>query len=170
MLVPGRLEPLCWQEANEETAVRRLARRLTREAPGEVRACYEAGPLGYALQRELGAQQVICEVVAPSLIPIKPGERIKTDWRDARKLARPLAFEQASAQAIFDHYLLTIDHLDERLRQVDAHLEVFGGHEPYRQPVAWLRCFRGIDTVTAVSLVAELHDFRRFRSARAVMA
>ena len=42
--------------------------------------------------------------------------------------------------------------------------------EPYRQPVAWLRCFRGIDTVTAVSLVAELHDFRRFRSARALMA
>jgi transposase len=53
---------------------------------------------------------------------------------------------------------------------VDVHLGVFGGHEPYRQPVAWLRCFRGIDTVTAVSLVAELHDFRRFRSARALMA
>jgi transposase len=238
MLVPGREEPLSWQEANEETAVRRLARRLNREAPGEVRACYEAGPLGYALQRELEAQGVICEVVAPSLIPIKPGERIKTDWRDARKLAellraglltevqapneadealrdlcrgrdsvrqdlmrarhrmskfllrrgyryhdtqrhwgvrhmkwlRPLAFEHAAAQAIFDHYLLTIDHLDERLRQVDAQLEVFGGQEPYRQPVAWLRCFRGIDTVTAVSLVAELHDFRRFRSARSLMA
>jgi transposase len=238
MLVPGREAPLIWQEANEETAVRRLARRLTREAPGEVRSCYEAGPLGYALQRELESQGVVCEVVAPSLIPIKPGERIKTDWRDAVKLAemlragmltevqapdeadealrdlcrgrdtvrqdlmrarhrmskfllrrgyryrdtqrhwgvrhmkwlRPLRFEQASAQAIFDHYLLTIDHLDERLRQVDAHLEVFGGQEPYRQPVAWLRCFRGIDTVTAVSLVAELHDFRRFRSARALMA
>jgi transposase len=83
---------------------------------------------------------------------------------------RPLAFEHAAAQAIFDHYLLTIDHLDERQRQVDAHLEIFGGQEPYRQPVAWLRCFRGIDTVTAVSLVAELHDFRRFRSARALMA
>ena len=90
MLVPGQVEPVCWKEANEETAVRRLARRLTREASGEVRACYEAGPLGYALQRELEAQQVICEVVAPSLIPIKPGERIKTDWRDARKLAELL--------------------------------------------------------------------------------
>jgi transposase len=50
------------------------------------------------------------------------------------------------------------------------HLELFGGQEPYRQSVAWLRCFRGIDTVTAVSLVAELHDFRRFRSPRALMA
>ena len=46
----------------------------------------------------------------------------------------------------------------------------FGGEEPYREPVAWLRCFRGIDTVTAVSLVAELHDFRRFRSPRSLMA
>lgn len=238
MLLPGREEPLSWQEANEEGAVRRLARRLMREAPGEVRACYEAGPLGYTLQRELEAQGVICEVVAPSLIPLKPGERIKTDWRDARKLAellraglltevqapseadealrdlcrgrdsvrqdllrarqrmnkfllrrgyryhdtqrhwgvrhmnwlRPLQFEHAAAQAIFDHYLLTVDHLQERLRQVDVQLEVFGGQEPHRQPVAWLRCFRGIDTVTSVSLVAELHDFRRFRSARALMA
>jgi len=86
------------------------------------------------------------------------------------KWLRPLRFEHAAAQAIFDHYLLTIDHLEERLRQVDAHLGVFGTEEPYRQPVGSLRCFRGIDTVTAVSLVAELHDFRRFRSARALMA
>ena len=238
MFVPGREEPVTWQEANEESAVRRLARRLTREAPGEVRSCYEAGPLGYALQRELEAQGVVCEVVAPSLIPIKPGERIKTDWRDALKLAellragmltevqapkeadealrdlcrgrdsvrqdlmrarhrmsklllrrgyryretqrqwgvrhmawlRPLHFEHAAAQATFDHYLMTIDHLDERLLRMDAHLGEFGSQDPYREPVAWLRCFRGIDTVTAVSLVAELHDFRRFRSARALMA
>jgi hypothetical protein len=45
-----------------------------------------------------------------------------------------------------------------------------GAQEPYRGPVGWLRCFRGIDTVTAVSLVAELHDPRRFHSARALMA
>lgn len=57
-----------------------------------------------------------------------------------------------------------------RERQVDAQLKLFGSQEPYRQPVAWLRCFKGIDTVTAVSLVAELHDFRRFRSARSLMA
>jgi len=238
MLLPGREDALSWQEANEEGAVRRLARKLTREAPGEVRACYEAGPLGDALQRELEAQGVICEVIAPSLIPFKPGERIKTDWRDARKLAellrgglltevqppseqdealrdlcrgrdsvrqdlmrarhrmskfllrrgyryratqrhwgvqhmkwlRPLTFEQSAGQVVFDHYLLTSDHLDERQRQLDAQLERFGGQDPYRQSVAWLRCFRGIDTVTAVSLVAELHDFRRFRSPRSLMA
>jgi len=238
VLLPGREEAVSWQEANDEGAVRRLARKLIREAPGEVRACYEAGPLGYALQRELEAQGVICEVIAPSLIPIKPGERIKTDWRDARKLAellrggfltevhppskedealrdlcrgrdsvrqdlmrarhrmsklllrrgyryrdtkqhwgvrhmkwlRPLHFEQSAGQVVFDHYLLTIDHLDERLRQLDMQLERFGSEQPYCQQVAWLRCFRGVDTVTAVSLVAELHDFRRFRSPRALMA
>lgn len=71
MIVRGREEPLSWQEANEESAVRRPARRLNREAPGEVRACCEAGPLGYALQRELEAQGMICEVVASCLIPIK---------------------------------------------------------------------------------------------------
>src|SRR6266516_5386258 len=53
---------------------------------GEVVFCYEAGPCGYALQRQIEAMGVRCVVVAPSLIPVKPGQRIKTDRRDARKL------------------------------------------------------------------------------------
>ncbi|MCW5816753.1 MAG: transposase [Labilithrix sp.] len=66
-----------------------LVRRLDRDARGrEVRICYEAGTCGYTLQRRLEASgKVVCEVIAPSLIPVKPGERIKTDKRDARKLA-----------------------------------------------------------------------------------
>ena len=56
------------------------------------------------------------------------------------------------------------------MRQLELKLAEFGGQGPYREPVGWLRCFRGIDTVTAVSLVAELHDFRRFRSARELMS
>ena len=52
-----------------------------------MRACYEAGPIGYTLQRQLEAEGVICEVAAPSLIPMRPGSCIKTDSRDARKLA-----------------------------------------------------------------------------------
>jgi transposase len=52
--------------------------------------CYEAGPLGYALKRELEALGLRCVVVAPALIPVKPGDRIKTDRRDARKLAELL--------------------------------------------------------------------------------
>ena len=52
-----------------------------------VHACYEASSCGFGLQRALEAQGVSCEVVAPSSIPRRPGERVKTDRRDARKLA-----------------------------------------------------------------------------------
>ena len=91
MLLPDARQPVEWLVANEPAAIRRLAKKLEREAPGEVRCCYEAGPCGYALQRELeAAGGIVCEVVAPSLIPVKPGERIKTDWRDARKLVELL--------------------------------------------------------------------------------
>ena len=52
--------------------------------------CYEAGPTGYGLYRQLKAAGVHCDVVAPSLVPVKTGRRIKTDRRDAAKLARYL--------------------------------------------------------------------------------
>jgi transposase len=237
-LFPERPAPVEWTEATTPEAIRRLGRKLQREAPGEVRCCYEAGPTGYGLRRMLEAEGVICEVVAPSLTPVKPGARIKTDRRDARKLAElfraglltevhspseadealrdlcrcrddvrvdllrarhrlskfllrrhciyrqtkhhwgtrhwawleELRFADPVSQATFDSYLLAVQQLEERQRQLDAQLEEFGGQAPYREPVAWLRCFKGIDTVTAVCLVAELHDFRRFRSARELMS
>ena len=78
---------MTWQVPNEPNAVRRLVRRLEREAPNGVRCCYEAGPGGYALQRQLTTARVICQVIAPALTPRKPGDRIKTNRRDARKLA-----------------------------------------------------------------------------------
>src|SRR6202165_1975852 len=56
-------------------------------APQSMCAVYEAGPCGYALARELARLSYRCEVVAPSRIPRRPGERIKTDRRDALKLA-----------------------------------------------------------------------------------
>lgn len=237
-LFPGRPEPEEWQEQTTPEAIRRLGRKLRRQAPGEVRCCYEAGPTGYALQRQLSAGGVSCMVIAPSLTPVKPGARIKTDRRDARKLAEllraglltevhppsesdealrdlcrcrddvrvdlmrarhrlgkfllrrhciyretkhhwgtrhwawleQLRFDDPMSQATFDSYMLAVQQLEERLRQLDAQLEEFGGLEPYREPVSWLRCFKGIDTVTAVCLVAELHDFRRFRTARELMS
>lgn len=89
VLKPGRREPDQFTVDNDERSIGKLARRLVREsAGGEVRACYEAGTCGYTRQRRLEtAGGVVCEVVAPSLIPRKPGDRIKTDRRDARKLA-----------------------------------------------------------------------------------
>ena len=86
MLVGDQSTPVTWTVPNEPAAVRRLVRKLEREAPGPVRAFYEAGPCGYALQRQLTTPQVSCEVVAPALIPRKPGERVKTNLRDSRKL------------------------------------------------------------------------------------
>jgi transposase len=87
MLVGTQTTPVTWQLANEPNAVRRLVRKLERDAPGPVRVCYEAGPCGYALQRRLTTKQVSCQVIAPALVPRKPGERIKTNRRDARKPA-----------------------------------------------------------------------------------
>ena len=75
------------QISNTPAALSRLSVKLSR--PGSVlRFCYEAGPCGYGIQRQLAAAGHDCVVVAPSLIPRKPGDRIKTDRRDAINLAK----------------------------------------------------------------------------------
>jgi len=71
---------------NRPEAVRKLAAKLGPST--QIRACYEAGPTGYGLYWQLTQWGIACEVIAPTLIPTKPGERIKTDRRDAAKLAR----------------------------------------------------------------------------------
>jgi transposase len=71
---------------NDEASVRRLINRFP--DPGQLRACYEAGPIGYELHRLLTSMGVACQVVAPSLIPTAPGDRVKTDRRDCKRLAR----------------------------------------------------------------------------------
>jgi transposase len=225
-----------WQLANEPKAVRRLVRTLEREAPGPVHVFYEAGPCGYALQRQVTTPRVRCDVVAPALIPRKPGERVKTNRRDARKLVElgraglltavqpptpadeavrdlararddaredlqrcrhrldkmllrrglhyagrnwtrahrqwiaSLQWTHAAERIVIEDYLLAIDHTEARLEELDARLAAVAETEPYRAPVGWLRCFRGIDTLTAMLILAELHDFRRFASAPALMA
>jgi transposase len=236
MLIGNQATPVTWQVPNEPNAVRRLIRKLEREAPGPIRACYEAGPCGYALQRRLTTPRVSCQVIAPALIPRKPGERIKTNPRDARKLVelmraglltevRPptmaeeavrdlcrarddaredlqrcrhrlgklllrrglhfsgrnwtrahrrwvdrLEWTHAAERTVVDDYLLAIDQTEARLIELDARLCTIAATEPYRTPVGWLRCFRGVDTLSAMLILAELHDFRRFASPRALMA
>jgi transposase len=85
---PGREAPVYWGEIrNEAKAVQKLIQRLSPH--GEVlEFCYEAGPCGYGLYRELTERGHGCTVVAPTLIPRKAGERVKTDRRDALALAR----------------------------------------------------------------------------------
>ena len=221
---------------NEPKAIARWIRKVQRELPGSVRIAYEAGPCGYALQRQLAAAGLECMVVAPSLIPRRPGDRIKTDRRDARQLAellegglltpvrvptpsaeavrdlcraredakedqtrarhrlgkfllrhglhwgrknwtqaheqwlRGLRLDHPAEQATFDAYCLALDQVTARLRAVEADLETWANQEPYATPVAGLRCFHGIETTTAMTLVTELHDVRRFRRPRELMA
>jgi transposase len=73
--------------ANTPAALPRLVRKLGHQGVA-LRFCYEAGPCGYGIQRQLSAAGHDCVVVAPSLIPKRPGDRIKTDRRDACSLAK----------------------------------------------------------------------------------
>jgi len=238
MLLPGSVKAVQWEMRNEPAEVRRLVRRLRRDAGGGAVLCaYEAGACGYMLQRQLGREGVACQVVAASLIPRKPGERIKTDRRDARKLAemlraglltevrppteaeealrdlcrcredaridllrarhrlgkmllrrdlrylegRPwtaphrawlwsLKLEHAGERMALEDYLLAVEQVGTRLATLDAQLKELAEQEPYRERVGWLRCFRGIDTITAISLLAELHGFERFEKPRDLMS
>ena len=189
------------------------------------------------LQRQLeAAAALVCEVIAPSLIPVRPGERIRTDRRDARKLVkcyrsgeltvvhapteaeeavrdlvrcredakedllrarhrlskfllrrghiyrdgRPwtqkharwmsaIVWEHAEDQAVFDSYCLAISQRQDQIRALDEPIEAISQRDPYAKPVGWLRCFRGIEVVTAMTMVTELHGFWRFESAPELM-
>jgi len=86
LLETGQVKPEVWEIANDPATIRKTVQRLRRGR--DLRCCYEAGPCGYVLQRQLTAMGIPCDVIAPSLIPQKPGDRVKTDRRDAAKLAR----------------------------------------------------------------------------------
>jgi transposase len=93
------------------------------------------------------------------------------NWTRAhRAWIHSLTWTHVAERTVVDDYLLAIDHTEARLLELDARLAELAEREPYREPVGWLRCFRGIDTLTAMLILAELHDFRRFTSARALMA
>src|SRR5438046_3969231 len=215
----------------DEEAVERVLRRW----PG-VRCCYEAGPTGFGLYRHLTQRGIDCVVVAPGLVPQRPGDRVKTDSRDARKLARLLAggllepihvpspeleaardlvraredarldrmrdrhrlskfflrhgralptsswtvvrrkwlseqrFEFPAQQQGFDTYLHTLDLVDARIGQLERGIRETAEQGPWSQLVARLRCLRGVDTLTALALAAEIGDFNRFESAEEFMA
>src|SRR4051812_38548449 len=71
---------------NRPDSIRKMVQKL--QPVDQVQVCYEAGPTGYAVYWQLTGLGVKCEVIAPSLIPTKAGDRVKTDRRDAEKLAR----------------------------------------------------------------------------------
>ena len=239
VLLSGQDTPLEWRITNEPQAIRKMLKRVAGLASDDIRYCYEAGPCGYALQRQIISWgEASCLLVAPSLIPRKPGERVKTDRRDARKLAQlfraglltevqPLTEDDEAARDLsraredlqedlvrarhrlgkfllrraltftpgkrawsiahrrwleslrFDNpydsvvaadYLHAIDHIEQRMKSLFLHLERLALDPRYAKAVATLRCFRSIDTLTAVGLAVELHNFERFTAARRLMS
>ena len=219
---------------NEPARLRRFLQGVRREGP--VRACYEAGGCGYVLQRTLTSWGVSCEVVAPSLIPRRSGDRVKTDRRDAEMLARlyrlgeltavrvPTEEEERTRSLIrcrwaltrevlaSRHYILKllqsrgqrfregknwsqafwtwlrsirlagddaltlglyVEMLEHKLalrQRVDERLKAIALEPRWKEVVARLRCLRGIETLTVLTLASEIADARRFASARHLMA
>ena len=90
--------------------------------------------------------------------------RAHREWLRGRRL------EHAADQDILDDHLLALEQNEGRLTALDEKLASWASQEPYAEAVGWLRCFRGIDTLTALSVAAEIHDWRRFPSPRALMA
>lgn len=217
--------------------VRQLFRRLS--STGPVRACYEASGAGFVLQRTLAHDGFSCTVVAPSLIPRKPGDRRKTDRIDAVMLAKlfrsghltpvhvPTTEQEAMRRIIRlrhsyqqqcksakhricgmllnqglvyregrTHFtkqhrawlaqlrhqlegpiqtalvaeLEHLEYLEMQRDALDAEIERYAERPPYQAQVEALCCLRGVRTLTAMTLLAEIGDVRRFHSPRALMA
>jgi transposase len=221
---------------NTPEAVAKLVKRLG--SPSRLSCCYEAGPCGYGLVRQLTQSGATCIVVAPSLVPRKPGDRVKTDRRDALKLARllrsgdltpvwvpdpahealrdlsrargdacvdmlrhrnqlsklllrlgvvppenatpwgrahrawlqTLHLADTSQQVVLRDYLDTIDRAELRQTNLEAEMALLAPQGDHAALIAALQGLRGVDLVTAVTLVAELGDIRRFPSPRQLMA
>lgn len=204
---------------------------------GEVRVVYEAGPCGYDLYRKLTKAGVECFVAAPALTPQKPGQKVKTNRRDALKLARylrsgeltyvsvpdqnreslrDLVRARASAQKdvgrvrkqiihlllryghryrngqswtlrfwswlkavrlegeysqfVLDQMILELEHRIELLKRLHQEVERAAQKAEYRPYLDALRTLRGISTISAMTLLSELGDLRRFPTAPQLMA
>jgi transposase len=236
ILSPAQRPQVCTVR-NTRRDIERLVRTVTKRAAGGVEFCYEAGVCGFELQRRIEAAGGRCRVIAPSLVPVRPGRRVKTDRRDARKLAELLragmlteiavpseeeesirdlcrcrgaaqrdlvrirhqlskfllrrgyvyrdgrqwtqkhvrwisaiAFERPRDQQVLSEYLLELEHRRQRVASLTESLEETAEGCLWSEQVGWLRCFRGIDTVTALSILAELHGVGRFDSPRQLMS
>jgi transposase len=221
--------------ANTPTALKALANKLARSGAA-LRFCYEAGPCGYGIQRQPSAAGHECVVVAPSLIPRRPGERIKTDRRDAANLARlhrageltpvwvpdraheairdlvrarqaavralrqarqqlpgfllrhghhcnrpawtqmhrrwlaGLRFEQPAHHLVLEGCIATIEAATARRDRLEASIEAALSGWSLAPVVRALQALRGMASIAAATLVAELGDLTRFDNPRQLMA
>lgn len=225
-----------WEVAPTEQGLRQLVRWL-KSLEGPVRCVYEAGPCGYELYRMLTSKKIGCVVAAPSLTPRKPGDRIKTNRRDARKLAelhragmltpivvpdrkqesvrdllrarddarknvmsarhrlgkfllrhglrfreatswgakhwhwiRSTVMPEAYEQLVLVEYIAALDARQGELGRLDGLVAEAAKEAGYAPLVAQLCVLRGIDILSAMTILTELGDLRRFSSARQLMA
>ena len=235
VLPPAGGRPEVVELENTPRALRRLVGRLG--GPEGLAVAYEAGPAGWSIKRQLADLGVACDLIAPALIPVRPGDRVKTDRRDAKKLVRLLRAGELSFCApptpeqeglrdlvrcredlrdnrtrarhrvikallrhghVFsdgkhwtmkherwlDRQRLTDSHaqlaletmiahlrmIDTQIAQLDAQLERISTHEMWAPGVRVLCGFRGLSTLTALGLLSEIGDFRRFATARELMS
>jgi transposase len=221
---------------NRADAVRRLIDKLASKY-GRLSVCYEAGPCGYGLHRQITELGHECVVVAPSLIPVRSGDRVKTDRRDALTLARlhrageltaiwvPDAaheamrdlvrartaameavrrarqqlqgfllrhnriftgrsswtaahrrwlanqrFEHPAQQIVLQELIDTVADAETRRDRLNGQIEELAQTWALRPLVEALQAMRGVAFLSAVVLVAEIGDFRRFASPRQLMA
>jgi transposase len=89
---------------------------------------------------------------------------VRRKWLSEQRL------EHAAEQITFDTYVHAVDLVDCRIEALEKSIRDTADQGPWRELVARLRCLRGIDTLTALALVAEIGDFRRFRTAEEFMA
>src|SRR5436190_1930837 len=140
-----------WELEPGESGYRKLIGWL-KEMDGPVHIVYEAGPCGYELQRRLQRSGFDCRVAAPSLTPRKPGERVKTNRRDARKLARLLRADELTLIVVPNARQESIRDLVRareaankdvlRARHQLSKLLLRHGHR-YRDGKAWTQRFGG---------------------------
>lgn len=234
--IVGEEKKIEFKVSHTDKGLKKLLRKLKGHGLEKMLSCYEAGFCGFSLWRKLEKLGLDCKVIAPSLIPIKPGERIKTDKRDAKKLAdllsadlltevHPISEEEESvraltrsrasvikdihrakhrvlkflhklgivwdgksnwtqahwlwlkslqldglSQVVIDDLLLAIEQLEERCKNLEVGIQDVSEKEPYKKRVDWLKCFRGIDTITAMTIITELYSFERFHSPRQLMS
>lgn len=220
-----------WEAGMDEKGIKRLIERLKRE-DGEIRCVYEAGPCGYELYRKLRKAGIGCEVIAPSLTPRKPGDRVKTNRRDARNLARlyrageltmigvpdekqealrdvtrgredvredqtrrqhrlsrflarqgyhyqdgekwtqkhwawirKIHFEDSNVETVLEESIRAVEQSHEQLKTYDGKIEENASTPEYAKKVARYETLRGVKTVTAMTIVAEVWDMRRYGTA-----
>ena len=200
----------------------------------KLKVCYEASYIGYTLCRDLKKHNIECEIIAPSLVPSKPGKRVKTDRIDCKKLAEyyskglltsihipdekdeevrdmirarsflvkqqknlkkhilstcrryRLNYKEATKskdywtvkhidwltiqvnkmtgciKKTFEILLYELDKLNEGISDLNEEIENMSEDKRYKIKKETLNCFRGLDTLSSMTLIAEIGDIRRF--------